>query len=265
MKSPFPGMDPYLEAHWGDVHNSLMTYTRNQLQRQLPKDLRARVEEQVTVEDEQAEGRRQRWRPDVRVVERPNGNAGRGPATAAGLLVAEPLVVEWEEESAIQRSVHIIDTRSGHRLVTAIEFLSPTNKTDSLGRGAYRRKQSELRRGGVSLVEVDLLRAGDYILAVPPGGLPPDFREPYRICVTRGWKLGSAELYRVPLRERLPVIRVPLRESDPDVFLDLQALIDAAYADGGYEDIDYTEDPDPPLTGDDAAWADELLRQQGKR
>ncbi|MGO9470092.1 MAG: DUF4058 family protein, partial [Isosphaeraceae bacterium] len=20
MKSPFPGMDPYLERHWGDVH-----------------------------------------------------------------------------------------------------------------------------------------------------------------------------------------------------------------------------------------------------
>lgn len=24
MKSPFPGMDPYLEQHWGDVHTSLM-------------------------------------------------------------------------------------------------------------------------------------------------------------------------------------------------------------------------------------------------
>lgn len=264
MKSPFPGMDPYLEAHWGDVHNSLMTYTRNQLQRQLPKDLRARVEEQVTVEDDEAE-RAQHWKPDVRVVERPNGNGGAPPPTAGGLLVAEPLVVEWDEEPAVQRSVHIIDTRSGHRLVTAIEFLSPTNKTDSSGRATYRRKQRELRRGGVSLVEVDLLRTGDYVLAAPSAGLPRDFLTPYRVCVSRGWKSGAAELYRVPLRERLPAIRVPLRESDPDVLLDLQALIEAAYADGRYDDIDYSQDPDPPLSPDDAAWADQLLRQQGKR
>ena len=30
-------------------------------------------------------------------------------------------------------------------------------------------------------------------------------------------------------------------------------------------DIDYSEDPDPPLTGDDARWADALLREQGRR
>src|SRR5690242_4413060 len=127
MKSPFPGMDPYLEGHWGDVHNSLMTYTRDQLQLQLPKDLRARVEEQVTVEDDESDDRPQRWRPDVRVVERPNGTGEAAPA-AGNLLVAEPLRVEWEEEPTIQRSVHIIDTKTGHRLITAIEFLSPTNK-----------------------------------------------------------------------------------------------------------------------------------------
>jgi len=26
MPSPFPGMDPFLEKHWGDVHTSLVTY-----------------------------------------------------------------------------------------------------------------------------------------------------------------------------------------------------------------------------------------------
>lgn len=32
MASPFPGMDPYLEQHWGDVHPSFITYARDQLQ-----------------------------------------------------------------------------------------------------------------------------------------------------------------------------------------------------------------------------------------
>ena len=40
MKSPFPGMDPYLEQHWGDVHQAFVTYLRDSLQPQLPGGLR---------------------------------------------------------------------------------------------------------------------------------------------------------------------------------------------------------------------------------
>ena len=39
MKSPFPGMDPYLEQSWRDVHAALIIYSRDQLQSQLPEDL----------------------------------------------------------------------------------------------------------------------------------------------------------------------------------------------------------------------------------
>jgi hypothetical protein len=28
MPSPFPGMDPYLEVHWRDIHASLIIYSR---------------------------------------------------------------------------------------------------------------------------------------------------------------------------------------------------------------------------------------------
>ena len=50
MPSPFPGMDPYLEAHWRDVHVSLVIYARDALQESLPPELRARVEERVVLE-----------------------------------------------------------------------------------------------------------------------------------------------------------------------------------------------------------------------
>ncbi len=43
MKSPFPGLDPYLEASWSDVHQRLITYAPDQLASQLPSELRARV------------------------------------------------------------------------------------------------------------------------------------------------------------------------------------------------------------------------------
>lgn len=31
MKSPFPGMDPYLETRWGDVHSRLNIYASDTL------------------------------------------------------------------------------------------------------------------------------------------------------------------------------------------------------------------------------------------
>ncbi|MGH7128511.1 MAG: DUF4058 family protein, partial [Planctomycetaceae bacterium] len=48
MPSPFPGMDPCLEHHWGDVHTRLTVYACDELNPQLPTGLRARTEEHVT-------------------------------------------------------------------------------------------------------------------------------------------------------------------------------------------------------------------------
>ena len=80
MKSPFPGMDPYLERHWGDVHQALVTYIRDQLQPSLPDDLRARMQERVYIE---SPGMRHEYYPDVRVIERPRRRpAGGGTAVA---------------------------------------------------------------------------------------------------------------------------------------------------------------------------------------
>ena len=67
MRSPFPGMDPYLEQFWRDVHHRLITYLSDVIQKQLPGDLRARVGERVYVEPEEGNGRR--IIPDVRIVE----------------------------------------------------------------------------------------------------------------------------------------------------------------------------------------------------
>jgi hypothetical protein len=85
------------------------------------------------------------------------------------------------------------------------------------------------------------------------------------VCVTRGWKRNYWELYRIALREPLPTIRVPLRETDPDVPLNLQTLMERCYTNGRYDDLDYRHDPDPPLESHDAAWASELLNAAGRR
>jgi hypothetical protein len=79
--------------------------------------------------------------------------------------------------------------------------------------------------------------------------------------------LGRALLARGELKEaeRLPAIAIPLRQTDRDVPLDLQSLIDQCYESAEYDDIDYHQEPDPPLSRDDAEWADALLREQGFR
>jgi len=263
-------MDPYLEVRWGDVHTSLVTYARNQLQRQMPPGLHARVEEHVTVQLAESgngqPGKRQGYYPDVRAVERPAVTGTQSAPAEGGIAVLEPLVVPLTLEEQTQRSLRIIDTHSGNRIVTSLEFLSPTNKSDTAGRAAYQKKQAELRQAGVNLVEIDLLREGPYVLTAPAHVLPLPYLAPYRICVVRARRPDQAEVYHVGLRERLPVFRIPLRESDSDVRLDVQELIDKAYEDGGYDtEIDYRVDPLPPLQGDDAVWADALLREKGRR
>jgi Protein of unknown function (DUF4058) len=264
MASPFPGMDPYLEQFWGDIHHTLITYARDQLQGVLPGDLRARVEERVFVESPQ--GKDRSVYPDIRVVERGRRKVV-GPAAPGGVAVAEPLRIRLPDEPVTQGFIEIIDRTTGRRVVTVIEVLSPSNKLPGPGRKLDERKQQECQEGGVNLVEIDLLRAGPWALAVPEYLVPASHRTPYRVCVYRARdKEMLGEIYRVPLRERLPVIQVPLREADAGVPLDLQALIDLCYRNGGYdEDIDYRAAPEPPLDPGDARWAKALLRRKGKR
>lgn len=262
MPSPFPGMDPYLEAHWGDVHQRLIIYSADHIQRHLPADLRARVEERVFVETPEGGGRS--VYPDVRVVERPHATPVVAAATGT-LAVAEPLLVELPSEQVTESYLEIREIGSGNRVVTVIEFVSAANKRIGPGRKLYLQKQQELRAGDVNSVEIDLLRGGDYVLSIPKGSMPPEYRTPYRICVWREKRPTAWEVYRVPLRERLPTIRIPLRPTDVDVPLDLQSLVEQCYTNGGYDDLDYRADSDPPLSPDDARWADELLRSQGLR
>jgi hypothetical protein len=255
-------MDPYLEQHWGDVHHRLITYASDQLQPTLPKDLRARVEERVYVESVQGASRT--LVPDVRIVERGRGK-GKPASKTRGLAVAEPLLIHLDEPTT-QGYIEIRDIGSDKKVVTVIEVLSPANKAPGDGQVKYLQKQRELQAAQVNLVQIDLLRTGQPLLPIPRERISPAYRTTYQVVVRLGWEPTLLRLHRLPLRERLPVILIPLRPKDKYVPLDLQALVDECYRNGGYEDdLDYTVDPDPPLDPADARWADALLRRKGLR
>jgi hypothetical protein len=254
-------MNPYLEQHWRDVHTTLMVYLRDQLQGELPEGLWACVEEEVTVDDNSLESA-QRFRPDVHVTEA--WESPENPATAAAAVaVAEPLVL-IDPDERLGRHLQIVE--AGGRVITVIEVLSATNKLAWERRRAYRRKRRAYQDGGVNVIEIDLVRDGDYIVLAPEEEIPPSKRAPYIISVWRATRPDRKYAYPCPLRQPLPRIAVPLRPQDPDVALDLQLLIDLCYERGRYHArLDYRAEPQPPLSPPDAEWADELLRSAGLR
>jgi hypothetical protein len=256
MKSPFPGVDPYLEQHWGDVHTSLMVYIRDQITDQLPSDLLARVEESVTVDVDESS----RWiYPDVQVTELPVATSTSAIAIADA-IIAEPTIIPLPSEQPTQRHIEIVDLNSGNRVVTAIELLSPANKQEEVGRAAYRRKQRDYIEGGVNLVEIDFIRSGTFIVAAPEGRIPWDKRTPYMVCIRRANRPEQAEIISIAFDQAVPNFRIPLRPSDADIVLQLQPLLDASYRRGRYASIDYSQPPRPKLDDKAAAWANELLR-----
>jgi hypothetical protein len=120
-------------------------------------------------------------------------------------------------------------------------------------------KRQETLSSDVHWVEIDLLRGGTPSLT----RLRPS---DYRILVSRAGERARARYWPVRLRQPLPVIGIPLRPPDPDVPLDLGAVLVAAYDRGAYDlSIDYGQPADPPLNSADAAWANHLLRDRKMR
>lgn len=118
------------------------------------------------------------------------------------------------------RRLEIADS-TGH-IITVIEFLSPSNKTEFEHRLRWERKRNENVAAGLSFVEIDLVRTGAWTLPDHAGLLRlPGDRVSHVICITRSGLRWRHEFYVCPLRERLPVVRVPLRRGDRDAALDL--------------------------------------------
>ena len=275
-QNPFPGMNPYLERRWGDVHASLATYARDQLQEQLPTGLRARMQERVFIESAQEVllNPRHAFSPDVHVFETAGVGGGGGGGIQAReaeggggtALEDEPLIISLTDIQVVESHVEIIDVGSGGRVVTTIEFIS-RSKRAGRGRREYLRKRRETIRAGASVVEVNLLRGGKPVTLGTLETVGERAWTPYHVSVLRATHPERIEYYRIPLRARLPVVKVPLRKKDPaDVKLDLQLLVNEAYRKGRYDDIEYgRETLDPPLSAEDGGWVAQLLKLPNER
>jgi hypothetical protein len=76
-------------------------------------------------------------------------------------------------EPITEAYIEVIDVKSGHRVITSIEVPCPSNKRPGEGQQLCLTKHHDLKRAGVNMVEIDLLRGGDRILMIPSEQIPP--------------------------------------------------------------------------------------------
>ena len=271
MPSPFPGMDPYLEAPriWPDFHHRLASELSTELNGSLPSPYYARLEMRPELGIAEEGKSRQRIIPDLTVVRHLRHQTTPGGAAVIDRPrrdVSTSLEFVIHSDTVRHYFVEIRDPSEGHKLITLIEILSPSNKRRGPDREAYQNKQRDVLESDAHLMEIDLLRSGDRVLPDPnltalidQIAPPPD----YLVLVNRAWRRAGGLAYQVfpcVLREWLPCIPVPLKQDEPEVPLDLQFVFNRAYDGGPYRRgaVDYAKPPEPPLSGDDAGWAEIL-------
>ncbi len=258
MPSPFPGMDPYIEHPevWSDFHGALAEVIRSQLNEVIRPRYVARMTPHMTYETVEIESKRVGY-PDVGIWQ-PQPAAG-GAAVASAVITSAPVISLVVAELPLRLYTVEIRQVETMKLVTAIEILSPVNKTPSHeAYDAYLRKRQDLLRSQAHLIEIDLLRGGTRPPLQAP--VPP---APYYVTVSRANKRPYVEVWPIQLRDSLPVLPVPLLEPDPDAPLDLDRAVAACYERGGYESIiDYARGAPPPkLSQEDALWLDQRLHE----
>jgi hypothetical protein len=259
MSMIFPGMDPYLEDPqvWPDVHASFIVYLREYLRPLLQPRYVIAVESRVFVEGPHTD---QPIIPDAWV--RPTQTEMVHDTVT--MLEADPAVeIQVAPVEVEETYITIRDRQSGQRVVTVIEVVSPTNKYAGPGRVSYIAKQTEVRKSTAHLVEIELLRTGPHVVAVPEWAARQHGPYDYLVCVNLAVGLRDRfQLYPRRVRDRLPRIRLPLAIPDPDIVLDVQAVMARTYDAGGYaERLNYTEPCVPSLSLEDQAWANTLIRQ----
>jgi hypothetical protein len=248
MRSPFPGMNPYLEAPalWSEVHSWLIVELARMLNQRITPKYRAAVEKRVYEESILV------GIPDVSVV-RQRSNLPVPPQSTTMTLSQPVLVALPESETSIERYLEVREVATGE-VVTVVEILSPKNKRAGEGRDQYLNKRQKVLGSQSHLVEIDLLRGGEALPMQDAG------TSDYRVLVSRVEQRPIAELYPFNLRDRLPCFGLPLRSGDESVPIDLNVLMQMVYESAALDlAIDYGQQPTPGLSQDDFDWVQKMV------
>jgi hypothetical protein len=253
-------MDPWLERSmiFPDLHNRLIIGLSEVLNPLLQPNYFAISANRVWIETGKTR------EPDISVYhdDRATENQQPNALSATSLVESGLLMLDAEEEETREEMYLEIRSGDGDRLVTAVEILSLANKSSPAGRAEYQKKQKEYLRGGVNLVEIDLLRGGIHTTFVSKNQLGKHAVCDYHLCIT----LASGEkCYVTPIRleDRLPPVYIPLEDTVKPVRVELQPIFDRCYDAMPYARLaKYAEQyPDPPLSAEQRTWAHRILEE----
>jgi Protein of unknown function (DUF4058) len=253
MASPFPGMDPFIEAQrWSGFHHRFITQLGDLLVEKLRPRYEVEPEERIYVETTPDA---QTFRADVAVSKGPafGEEAGHLATTLGGESTVYLLPMPVEE-----REPYLVIRRTGEQEVVAvIELLSPTNKRPgSDGRKEYLAKRHSVLRSTSHLVEIDLLLAGQRLPTIRP--LKPE--TDYCAFICRAGQRPRAHVHEWTLRQPLPRIPIPLLDGDADATLELQPALSTVYERSGYDySLDYSRPLESPLREADEPWVRQVL------
>jgi len=260
MPSPFPGMDPYLEAPagWQEFHSRFINTISDFLVPQLRPRYAVHIERYAYLTALDAEA--PHLRPDVSIAQT-SPEAPRTEGAVATLTeIATAILVPLPDIEEVRHYFLEIRELTTQRVVTVIEMLSPFNKRIGDGRTEYLKRRNAILNSDAHLIELDLLREGERVPMGKP--LPP---ADYYAIVSRSYRRPMAEVYAWTIRQKMPTIPVPLLWGEPDVPLDLQGVLTTVYDRAGYDyRLPYDRDPEPPLRAEDAAWAREIIAKWRK-
>lgn len=260
MRSPFPGMDPYLElpVFWSSFHTRLIVAIADAITPQLGPQYYVEVESRTYQSDESEEELLIGIPDAVVFAEREavrSGEASTGDlASIATQMRPEKVTLPMPLEVK-QRYLEVREMATDE-VITVIELLSPTNKRSGEGRSAYEKKRRLVLGSDTHLVEIDLLRAGKP-MAVRGVQSP----SAYRILISRSPQRPTADLYGIALQQPLPDFPVPLKPEDTEPVVPLQETFNQLFDRARYATrIDYRQPiPPPALSPAEQQWVDTLL------
>ena len=237
MPSPFPGMNPYIEqdAFWQDFHLEFLPAMRERLVAQVRPKYIVMLDEHIYVQELTPEPRRLVGRADISLAAPPRP---RDEEVAGVGILEAPVQVQIPAARGPSRSFLEIRDRLSRELITVLELLSPANKRGGADREQYVAKREQLLKSAAHFVEIDLLRGGR------PMPLERRPRCDYSVLVSRAEARPWAGFWPIRLRQRLPIIPIPLLPGDPDARIDLQEILHHVYDATGYEDFIYAGQPD---------------------
>ncbi|WP_204105798.1 MULTISPECIES: DUF4058 family protein [Spirulina sp. CCY15215] len=256
MRSPLPGMNPYLEQplFWSAFHSRLIVAIADAIAPQIRPQYYVEIETRIyfsTEENEVLVGI-----PDALVFSSQssiptelNPIDNNAIATTATKTQPQQVTVPMPKEIK-ERYLEIREVATGE-VVTVIEVLSPKNKQAGVGRHKYEEKRLTILASLTHLVEIDLLRGGR---AMSLGGNIS--KTHYHILVSPSEKRPQAILYGFSLREPIPSFPLPLKGNNLAPIVEMQSIFEGIYERAGYDlRIDYTQPTPPPaLSESDRIW-----------